>query len=76
MEWRLEAVAHALDQDGVDICILPRARLPPGAVLPPGCPYLVEGSRSADWESVAVFFRPDLEFALRPLAEFFQPREQ
>ena len=60
MEWRLEAVAHALDQDGVDICVLPGARLPPEAILPPAFPYLVEGSRSRGLDSVAIFFRPEL----------------
>eukprot|EP00959_Pyramimonas_sp_CCMP1952_P224346 4691145-Pyramimonas_sp.AAC.1 len=67
MGWRPEAAAHALDQESVDMCVLPGSCLPPGAVLPPAFPHLVQGPRSADWDSVAVFFRPELELALRPL---------
>ena len=41
LEWRLHAVAHVLSGCGADICVLPGARLPPGAVLPAGFPFSV-----------------------------------
>ncbi|CAK0871094.1 unnamed protein product, partial [Prorocentrum cordatum] len=76
LEWRLEAVAFALDARSVDICILPGARFPEGAALPEGFPYCWGGARSAAWNSVGVFFRPEVEHMLRPLPDLSSNREQ
>ena len=43
LHWRLEAVAASLDHLGVDVCIIPGGRLPPGSFLPPDFPYVWAG---------------------------------
>ena len=45
--WRLSAFASALLKHEVDVCVVPGARLPEGAVLPPNYPYTWIGERSA-----------------------------
>ncbi|CAK0904656.1 unnamed protein product, partial [Prorocentrum cordatum] len=76
LEWRLEAVAHALDDRGVDLCILPGSRFPAGALLPKGSPFLWLGPESAAWGTVGIFVRPELERATRPIHDFSSSREQ
>ena len=76
LEWRLEAVAHALVESGVDACIIPGARFPAGASLPPGFPFLWEGPTSSGWDTVGLFVRPELEHAFRPIPEISSTREQ
>ncbi|CAK0875342.1 unnamed protein product [Prorocentrum cordatum] len=76
LEWRLEAVAHALVEHGVDVCILPGSRFPPGAWLPPGFPFVWIGPTSTEWDTVGLFVRPELEQAVRFVPEASSAREQ
>ena len=76
LEWRREAVAHALVEHGIDVCILPGSRFPPGAWLPAGFPFVWIGPTSTEWDTVGLFVRPELEHAVRCVPEASSAREQ
>eukprot|EP00959_Pyramimonas_sp_CCMP1952_P043436 908329-Pyramimonas_sp.AAC.1 len=76
LDWRPEAVGHALVACGVDICVLSGARFPPGARLPPGYPCMWLGGRSTEWGAVGIFVRAELSCTLRPVADLSGPRSQ
>ena len=65
LDWRLEQVAVALLDHRVDICVLPGARFPPGALLPRGYPFAWVGDRSTGWDTVGLFIRLELEHVVR-----------
>jgi len=64
LDWRIQAIGRALQQDGIDICILPGARFPPGATLPEGYPYIWQGIQSSSWGAVGALLRPELQSAI------------
>ena len=76
LEWRLEAVAHALHGRGIDLCILPGARFPGGVTLPAGFPFQWIGPESTGWDTVGIFIRPELEHAVRAIPEISSSRQQ
>ena len=45
---RLWASAVAMEDEGMHICVIPGARLPPGTRLPDGFPLVWMGSMSVD----------------------------
>jgi hypothetical protein len=69
LHWRLWAVASALEDQNIDVCGLPGARLPPGAILPSGLPYAWYGVRSSHWDSVGVFVKLEMQESFVPLDE-------
>ncbi|CAE8699927.1 unnamed protein product, partial [Polarella glacialis] len=69
LHWRLWAVASALEDQNINVCGLPGARLPPGAILPSGLPYAWYGVRSSHWDSVGVFVKLEMQESFVPLDE-------
>ncbi|CAE8605722.1 unnamed protein product [Polarella glacialis] len=59
--WRVWLLGASLLREGVHICVLPGARWPPGAVLPPGFPYIWLGQQSTSWDSAGVWVSTELE---------------
>ena len=74
LDWRIQAVATALLERNIDLCVLPGARFPPEAVLPPGFPYVWLGTQSLDYNAVGLFLRPELEAAVQIIEDFTLPR--
>ncbi len=59
--WRLwRIVAHLMEND-IQICVLPGARWPPGATLPPGLPFSWLGVQTTSWAAVGVLVATELQ---------------
>lgn len=65
--WRLWHIATALQEREAMICIVPSARWPPGASLPPGFPFAWVGRQTLQWDSVGMLVATELELSLVPL---------
>ena len=52
LEWRLWDIAAELQDNNVQICFLPGARLAQGIALPRNFPYAWLGDRSAGWDTI------------------------
>ena len=52
--WRLGHISCVLLEQDVQICVLPGARWPPGASLPPAIAYAWLGAQTTSWRSVAL----------------------
>jgi len=72
--WRLWAVSFALMEMDIHICALPGARLPPGALLPEGFPFVYLGGRSSGWDTVGVFVLVEPEPCITLLEAFSSDR--
>ena len=62
--WRLWGIAAALQREGVRVCVLPRARLPPGARLPGVFPYVWIGRQTCAYASVGFFVQAEIARAV------------
>ena len=58
--WRLWHVSQALTEEHVQICVLPGARWPLGARIPPGVPFQWIGVQTASWSSVGLLVSNDV----------------
>ena len=67
--WRLWQTAVAAIEANIQILILSSPRLPPGTTLPSGFPYSFHGCLSKDWKTAAFFILPEIEPAVRFVAE-------
>ena len=68
--WRLWAVALALLERDVHVCVIPGARLPPGTNLPSDYPYVWHGHQSVSWAGVGFLIRSEVVPAVTPIEEF------
>ena len=60
LEWRLWDIAAELQDNNVQICFLPGARLAQGIVLPRNFPFAWLGDRSSGWDSIGVLVLLDV----------------
>ena len=72
--WRLRGVAIELSARRIQCCILPGARIPPGALLPGDFPFSYFGLRTSSWGSVGVFLATEYEACFMPLDDFCEDR--
>jgi hypothetical protein len=73
--WRIRLLASALQEERVDVCVLPGARWPPGAILPPGFPYVWMGRQTCSWDSVGLWVSAELEHAAQVLEDYGSDRD-
>ena len=59
--WRLWALDWELHERGVQFCVLPGARFPPGVSLPADFHYAWRGIQTTSWNSVGVFIHVEVE---------------
>ena len=74
LDWRLHAVAAALLEKGIDICVMPGARMAPGVVLPLGFPFVWIGCKTVSWAGVGVFCRIELIGSVHPIEDMSEDR--
>ena len=74
LEWRVWEGGEALQKQAIAICAIPGARLPEGAQLPIGFPYLWLGIRSSSWGSTGFFCLTELENNLRVIPDLGSDR--
>ena len=58
--WRLGHISCVLLEQDVQICVLPGARWPPEASLPPGKAYAWLGAQTTSWRSVGMLVATEL----------------
>ena len=74
LHWRLEATAALLTEHGIDVCVTPGARFPPGAALPPTFPFVWIGTRTTSWAGVGCFIKVELMQAVEHLTDLGDDR--
>ena len=60
MWWRVWHVTSALISRDIQICVLPGARWPPGASLPPGLPFIWLGTQTSSWRAVGMLVSTEI----------------